>query len=103
MKKSIIVVSATIAAVTSLVILRTTPTRDAGSREHQAEKGIAAETRTQPETVTEAAVMADQSQSVEVIPTVQTAAPVTPPDLKKITAFEEWTKRWMNASAADRE
>src|SRR4029434_7054682 len=103
MKKHLIAVSATIAAVTSFVILRTTPTRDAGSRERQPEKEMAAETQAQPKSVNEAAVMADQSRSVEVIPTVHTDALPTPPDLKKITAFEEWTKRWTNASAADRE
>lgn len=104
MKKHLIAVCATLALLTVVVCLRQNAIpRGSGNSESVAQSSTSASTAKLPSSVEETSVSPVEPQAAEAgLPHPQVES-LTPPDLGKITAFNDWAKRWMAASPAERE
>lgn len=103
MKKQLIAASTALAAATLIVCLRQTETGNTVQPTRNSEAKPLPEMAVREDNATPTAESIDEAQIASIQATLSVVESPTPPDLAKITAFNDWAKNWKSASAAERE
>src|SRR4029434_10869037 len=105
MKKHLIAVFATLAVVTVLYCFHGSSLREDKPAAHLTETTDSHEQRRAPASSQGISALPEQEELVEaaVQSSATVPAPSTPPNLAKISAFTDWSKRWMSVPPAERE